>query len=223
MVPVGPGHEELAGRAQASIIEAWKRRAPRPFSFLHIEIVNDSEGKKGRSRARNEGVERCPEADWFFLLDADDLMEPLAMRWMRPEFDATYGPAKARVRTRGAYPRERVAPDPPKDWDALMRQGPINSLMMGNFYRGDALRAHPFREDLDFGEDWEHHLSFMAKHSWALSEYPLAMADCTTKSAGGPRGGSRNWEMAAEPFFDFWRTRGRVPLTEEQRKRDYWV
>lgn len=224
VIPVGPGHEVASARAIESVLAAWGAHSP-AWSFLHLEAVNDTLGALGRSAARNEGIASCPEADWYFLLDADDTMMPEALSVPMPEGkDALFGPAHALYwpSNRERKPAKHLTAQPPRDWKSLLTQGPVQSYMMGNFYRGSALRAHLFREDLDHGEDWEHHLSFLAKHEWAVSDIPLALADCTQPSAGGPRGGSVRWGKVSQPFFDYWKKRGRIPLTDEERKRDYW-
>lgn len=224
IIPVGPGHEKAACAAQASVGAAWVNRNP-AWSFVRVAVVDDREGQKGRSAARNEGISACRESDWIFLLDADDLMMPETLMIPMPQGkDALFGPAHALYwpKHRERKPAKHLTTEPPRTWGELMRQGPVQSYMMGNFYRAEALRNHLFREDLDHGEDWEHHLSFIAKHDWAVADVPLALADNTTPSAGGPRGGAVDWGKASDPFFKFWRKRGRVPLTKEERAGRYW-
>lgn len=226
IIPVGPGHEEIAARAIKSVWDAVLPTNRSIWECVDVCDVRDHDGEAGRSKARNVGIlHRAWGADWVFLLDADDTMMPDALTIPMPQGkDALFGPAHALYwpKHRERKPAKQLTTEPPRTWDELLRQGPIQSYMMGNFYRATALRNHLFREDLDHGEDWEHHLSFLAKHEWAVSATPLALADSTHPSAGGPRGGAVRWGRVSEPFFKFWRKRGRIPLTKEERETRYW-
>lgn len=221
VIPVGPGHKEIsciAGATASTLMMAGDTR---------LRLVDDLEGKKGRSAARNQGIREMADwgAEWIFLLDADDMILSGAMTEMvfrKRLFDAIYTPAHVRHLRQGRVAPEIRTASPEPTWEWILEKGPIHSVMMGNFYRTSALLDHPFREDLDHGEDWEHHLSFMAGHSWTVAQRPMVLADTISPSAGGPRGGSKDWAKEAEPFFRFWRKRGRVPLTKEERATRYW-
>lgn len=218
IIPVGPGHEELAERAVGTVRKAWERRGD-GWTTLIIELVDDSKGEKGRSAARNEGILAHPSADWYFLLDADDYAGHNAFQ--------SFGPKTARgavfgwpsLYTKSGNQRDKRGP---RNWGQIVQRGPSMSVTMGAFFSGPELRGHLFREDLDCGEDWELFLSFGAKHPLEVVKNTLCWVGYDEPSAGGPRGGERDWCAASEPFFAFWRKRGRKPLTDEERAKDYW-
>jgi glycosyltransferase involved in cell wall biosynthesis len=227
VIPVGPGHEALAERAYDSAMAAWKERIP-AWSEMLAGLVLDTQGDLGRSAARNFGICAARDADWYFLLDADDLMDPLAFTHPIPAgAKAMFGQMTFQDTN-----RDGIADDMEnanvygwgKNWRCLMANGARWTLSMGAFFHGPSLRAHLFREDLDYGEDWEFYLSFLAKHDWAKLDVPLAHIGNQHPSAGGPRGKPHlpGWRLADVRFIDYWRKRGRVPLTDEERMTDYW-
>ena len=87
ITPVGPGHQEVVKNAMRSV--AFLRSGP--FDAIRHVIIDDGEGRLGRSRARNLGMETA--ADWFFFLDADDLMLRHATTLV--DFDAPAKPGRS--------------------------------------------------------------------------------------------------------------------------------
>lgn len=220
IIPVGPGHERLAKEAAHSLELAWAMRVC-GWDTLIVEMVDDTKGEKGRSAARNEGILAHPEADWYFLLDADDRAGMHTFNCFTPdkmEMHAVYGwPSFA------SSSGNRRVKDGPRTWQGILAAGPLDTITMGAFFKGESLRNHLFREDLDCAEDWELFLSFGAKHPMGVVKTTLCWVGYDKPSAGGPRGGERGWAAAADPFFRFWRKRGRKPLSDEERKEAYWL
>jgi len=102
VIPVGPGHEELAGHALQSVMLASQE--PGGFEAVHVLVGDDTQGKTGRSAMRNRLVWGTPDgkpngkaepgpdiqifsttsdgdeppavfaSDWLFFLDADDIL-----------------------------------------------------------------------------------------------------------------------------------------------------
>jgi len=140
ITPVGPGHEELAVEAIASAMNLG-------FDVLPID---DTEGKLGRSKARNIGVQLA-KAEWLFFLDADDLMHEDALKAKKfTKCDGIWGlinDGKVRV------PQVRSV-----DFDTLVRHEPTQTLQMGHFIRRDVALDYPFDESLDCGEDFDYYL-----------------------------------------------------------------
>src|SRR5690606_13447314 len=89
VVPIGPGHETFAAEAIDTVHRAW-RLTRGPFSSLTVTAVDDTSGRRGRSAARNAGVSDEP-CDWYFFLDADDLMMPRAFSLVDLASPATFG------------------------------------------------------------------------------------------------------------------------------------
>jgi len=193
----------------------------------------DADGKLGEGGARNAGVRLADGADWVFLLDADDLMAPSAFSIPMPDrgvADAAYG--CIRLQRMPSYTKQEWATQEPrwgagKTWDDLMEKGSDRTICIGGFFRRECLIAHPFREDLfppACGTDWEFHLSFLAGHAYSKTDSPLVLLGTHLPSAGGPRGvpSDFDWNKSAVPFFQFWRKRGRIPLSTDERATRYW-
>ena len=89
ITPVGPGHENLYRECQVSVERAWRENHG-PFSGISHIAIDDAEGRYGRSRARNIGMQRAAqrEVDWLFFLDADDLMVPGAFGEMNQHVES---------------------------------------------------------------------------------------------------------------------------------------
>lgn len=173
VIPVGPGHEQLAERAASSARLSFADRGP--FRSLEVVLVPDPEGLLGRSAARNLGMERNP-ADWHFLLDADDRMAPYAFTRIDLEYSATFGLVwlDGRMARNNVYPVTR---------ETLFQKGALGTLSMGCFVRGDlGLR---FDETLDAGEDFDF---YMRLPDFTKVPWPLVDVGYSEPSAGGPRG-----------------------------------
>ena len=77
VIPVGPSHEQIYHDAVESVRIATMDKGV--FDTVNIKLVDDTNGKLGRSAARNKAISES-KADWLFFLDADDLMHPDAFR-----------------------------------------------------------------------------------------------------------------------------------------------
>lgn len=158
IIPVGPEHHEVSCRAADSVRKAWARDRG-PFKELEIAKVVGAR----RSRARNIGMDG--EADWFFLLDADDTMVPEAFGRVRLDHPATFGAVylrrgqMAHVSPQNVWPLDRVG---------LFKHKSRGTLSMGCFVRGDVETR--FDESLDNGEDFD----FYARlPGWVKIDRPL--------------------------------------------------
>lgn len=227
VIPVGPGHEQIVKKAIASIETAWNRGHYK-FTDLWINPIMDTRGELGRCKARNQGIMEATDADWIFLMDADDQMDKDGMGWAMPDGkDAMFGQMSFQAPKLDNIQKSidrGVTTGHGKDRNSLMKHGPNWTLSMGAFFRASELRKHLFREDLDYGEDYEFYLSFLAGRDWEKRDEPLVWIGNQIPSAGGPRGKpeARGWKQACAPFVEFWRKRGRIPLTAEERATRYW-
>jgi len=176
VIPVGPGHDDVALAAQASVVQTWAQ-SHGPFGEMQVALAPDHDGLLGRSAARNKGMEENP-ADWHFLLDADDTMCPYAFAMVDLRVDATFGTvyrAGRPVKGNRAVVNLRI----------LRLFGARGTLSMGCFVRGDlGLR---FDEELDVGEDFDFYLRLT---SFTKRREPLVNIG-TGPSAGGPRSSER--------------------------------
>lgn len=173
VIPVGPGHQELAGAAKVSVLRAWACSRG-PFTDLQVVPVADHDGRLGRSRARNVGLD--VPADWHFLLDADDEMMPNAFGFVDLAASATFG---AVCLNGQPYIRDRQ----PVTRETIFEHGAHGTLSMGCFVRGDlGLR---FNEGLDVGEDFDFYLRLP---DFTKRTAALVSIGYDHPSAGGPRG-----------------------------------
>jgi glycosyltransferase involved in cell wall biosynthesis len=175
ITPVGPGHEGILPLAAMSVMNLEKG----PFDeILHV-IVNDNEGKLGRSKARNIGIQT--PADWYFLLDADDIIMPYAPRLLERtpnEYSAVFGAVQVNGRV-----------TPQNKWpcriEHIYEHGGLGTLCMGFFIKAEVARNLLFDETLDKGEDFDF---YMRLPSFYKLKVPLVSINGKIASAVGPRG-----------------------------------
>ncbi len=141
-------------------------------------MIEDLDGAKGRSRARNEGMAGAD--GWLFFLDADDVMAPNALG-RNTDRDATFG-------------RIDLIDGPecinhyPATLADLVEFGPLGTLSMGFFIRASVAQALRFNEEIDIGEDWEFYTRLVHGYTWTKIQEPLASVGYMQRSATGPRG-----------------------------------
>lgn len=148
-----------------------------PFESVQQVVIDDTKGTIGRSAARNVGMSY--HADWYFFLDADDMMEPDALS--RNDFlsPATFGA----IRLDGF---DRVYFNYwPCGWKEIVKYGATGTLSMGFFCRADVARSLRFNEDMNAGEDFDFYLRLP---SFTKIKEPLVRIGYNIKSAHGPRG-----------------------------------
>lgn len=173
VIPVGPGHEELSKNALRSVMEAWAYDRG-VFTVLKVARVLDLDGHFGRSVSRNKGLDEN-QADWYFLLDADDRMWRGAFLLVDLTASATFGA----VCLDGKIPKSNRWPVTRED---ILQHGAEGTLSMGCFVRGDVVVR--FDEQLNVGEDFDFYLRLpgFTKRREALVDIGYRQP-----SAGGPR------------------------------------
>lgn len=235
ITPVGPGHANVANEARASVTEA--ARFSDYFTQVDHLLIDDSRGELGRSCARNQGILQT-DAEWIFLLDADDLMLRDALCWFEPPKDdscvAIFGSIYIQVLAdkafEGSYKQgdnyvmnALIAQHPlTRGWEDLINSDVIGTISMGAFFRRDALLDNLFLESLNAGEDFEFYLNLFSKFNFRKQSSPLVLARTKVPSAVGPRGYEQlDWKKACLPFVEFWRHRGRHPLSFSERLKNF--
>src|SRR3990167_4772063 len=177
ITPVGPGHKEFVLNARASVSLARYAKNCKFTEVRHV-VIDDHEGRMGRSRARNLGM--TEDADWFFFLDADDRMMPQALSLCDFRYQATFGTVFSRCAlkkiTSNIYPC---------GWQQIREHGAKGTLSMGFFCRADVARKLRFDERLDAGEDFDF---YMRLDNFIKIDKPLADIGTDIPSATGPRG-----------------------------------
>ncbi|MDQ7087914.1 MAG: hypothetical protein Q9Q13_08690 [Acidobacteriota bacterium] len=177
ITPIGPGHEEMAVLARASV-EAAFAEDPGIFASWRWIGIDDSQGRLGRSRARNRGVAEAAAggAEWIFFLDADDLMDRQAFGHHAPYADTVDG----LWGLISAFSAEQPAPrlregqlGPTDDLLLIVVNDPFLTLQMGHFVRTRVALQHPFDETLDAGEDFDYYLRVWASSRCRKIDRPL--------------------------------------------------
>jgi FkbM family methyltransferase len=206
ITPVGPGHELLAEDAKDSVAEAFAA-ATGPFDAYELIAVDDTQGRLGRSAARNLGVARAREAgcEWVFFLDADDLMHPGAFRAahaaLTSGYDAVWGAiceldADEQGTTLRAGQLETIA-----SVGDLLGNDPWFTLQMGHFVRSAVAAATPFATDLDCGEDFDYTYRVWSAHRCCKLREPLFINRRGLHSTGPRAATDAQWRLAVEAMI----------------------
>ncbi|WP_312725849.1 FkbM family methyltransferase [Stutzerimonas kunmingensis] len=205
IIPVGPGHQELAKRASSSVEQAIEY-SKGAFDEIEILELDDSEGKLGRSHARNLAIRQAElkEADWLFFLDADDFMVPTAfsiVAEMLDDFDAIWGEIyTADITTLQAYRRDNQI-SPITQLEQILINDPYLTLQMGHFVRHNLAKQFPFNVDMDCGEDFDYYLRLWKDKRCIKIEHPLFL-NVRGQHSNGPRSASgRDWRIAVNKTF----------------------
>ena len=187
ITPVGPGHEEVA-------IEAITSAMALGFEVIPID---DTEGKLGRSKARNIGV-KMSTAEWLFFLDADDIMHKDAKKAKKfTQYDAIFGlinDGKVRV------PQVRQV-----DFKSLLRHPPAQLLQMGHFVRRRVALNYPFNEALDCGEDFDYYLRVWRDNNCIKIPHTLFVNRRGNHSTGPRSATGRQWSEAVSLIQAQWK------------------
>lgn len=200
VTPVGPGHADLYAECRASVQAAW-RCGRGPFSAITCIAVDDSEGKLGRSRARNIGIERAigEGADWLFFLDADDLMAEGAFDAVGDyvgDHDAVWGLILG-LSPGAARPHLRIPQVVTMNTiDDLLLFDPFLTLQMGHFVRTPVVQSVRFDESLDAGEDFDYYLRLWVNSRCAKVAREFFINRHARRSTGPRAASAEDWGAA---------------------------
>lgn len=198
LIPVGPGHENICQEAAGSVnIAAQYHKGP--FDEIGIQFGDDLEGKRGRSKTRNDLIAKS-KADWLFFLDADDLMHPAAFRNL-PAMLAFAKTVPAAiwgliVEYRDGCLMERYQIPEIESYHDLIQFDPTQTIQMGHFVQRDIATLNPFDTEMDTGEDWDYYLRVWKSHNCIKINKPL-MINRRGQHSTGPRSATgRDWNVA---------------------------
>jgi glycosyltransferase involved in cell wall biosynthesis len=200
ITPIGPGHDQLKNRALESVRIAMEADMG-PFADVRLRAIDDTEGKMGRSAARNMAVQSS-DADWIFFLDADDVMHPWALLNVEnyiEDFDAIWGEISELV-DGCILPRYQV-PDL-LDIEDILKYDPYLTLQMGHFVRIEVARDNPFDESMDTGEDWDYYLRVWRQYHCKKIPYPLMVNSRGQHSIGPRSADGAQWRVVVEQLLD---------------------
>lgn len=202
VTPIGPGHELYALDAEESVKHA-RATTPGPFAEMVYIKVDDTQGRLGRSAARNQGVQLAhgAGADWIFFLDADDVLCPYAFANVARDlggYDAIWGAIHELAADEDGGVRRPGQLLEITRIDQLLANDPFITLQIGHFVKTAVALATPFDPALDAGEDFDYYLRVWSKYRCVKIAQPFFYNRRDTY-AGGPRAASdRDWRVAVE-------------------------
>lgn len=227
IIPIGPGHEELAQAALQSVILASEEDRG-PFEEVFIIMGDDTRGDKGRSATRNgcvagaqpwqmvfgrvEDDVRPFKSEWLFFLDADDLMcckktygdsaFGVVTHFIK-EYDCIWGTIHE-VHPNGQLMKrkqvERIT-----TYSAYVKTHPALSCQMGHFSRRTTFPG--FSEDLDVCEDIDLYLREWKNLKCIKQGKPLflnrrgAHTWMQPDASGRQQHTGRDWSMEADKML----------------------
>ena len=218
VVPIAMIHERFRERFAAVVQKAWEY-SPGPFSSMKIEFVEDKD-RQGAGWGRNVGMDRNPEADWYFFLDVDDLPKPFCFEAMnRANADIVWGVIEHRTqadaetfmvvdeRSFGHY-----------GWDELVTFGHRGGSGFNTafFIRGPTARSFRWFERTPVFEDVEYFILTTAHAEYERLKFPLVTIDKTVrKPVDGGSVQTKDADLVWFNIMKFWQNHGRDPLTQE--------
>lgn len=198
IIPVGPGHKQLVNEAVQSVKIAMYT-GQGPFSDIKIKGVDDTEGKLGRSKARNTAIQ-ASKADWLFFLDADDLMHPEAFTHFQEscnDYDAIWGRI---VEEKDGCIVDRYQLTRIDSFDQLLEIDPYYTLQMGFFVKREIMPL--FDESMDTGEDWKVYLELWKSHSCIKINKPFMINRRGVHSTGEKSATGRQWMETVKALIE---------------------
>ena len=207
--PIGPGHEAVYAEASNSIRSACEK-SPGPFQEIIPYRIDDTQGRVGRSKARNAAVQQAAAQgiEWVFFLDADDMLVPDIFINVEPyleQYDAIWGQifcfdngsnqAQSRAGQLGATDR----------FADIINNDPYFTLQMGHFVRTDVALANPFDEQMDVGEDFDYYLRVWENNRCIKLGVPL-FANRRGLHSSGPRSATgQDWTIVVNNLLERYR------------------
>jgi glycosyltransferase involved in cell wall biosynthesis len=196
IIPCGPGHEDIVHEAAGSAYALG----------YDVMVVDDTEGKFGRSKARNHGV-KIATAEWLFFLDADDVMHKDAKKAKKyTEYDAIFGlinDGKVKI------PQVRNV-----DLKTIIQHEPTQTLQMGHFIKREVAKTIPFDESMDCGEDFKYYLQLWSKHRCTKIPHSLFVNRRGNHSTGPRSADGAQWRTAVQSLQEEWRLSLLTPMTK---------
>jgi len=193
ITPVGPGHEALleqSCRPSIARAEAYRRG---PFDEIRHYVMDDTQGRHGRSNRRNDALRRAREeaVDWVFFLDADDVLAPNAFEAFgrclaaEPGLDALWGLICA-FDDAGEPQLREGQPEHIDTRAELLAVPPFLSLQIGAFVRTECAARFGFDPAMDTGEDFKFYYQLWA-HCRCAKRPEIFFVNRRGAHSSGPR------------------------------------
>ncbi|ETX28877.1 glycosyltransferase family A protein [Roseivivax isoporae] len=200
ITPVGPGHAESFARICAPSVTRARDWSMGPFSEIRHLMMDDTEGRHGRSRRRNDALAQAlaDGVDWVFFLDADDVMTPNAFAAFggvldaEPDLDAVWGliceqDPQGEPQLRAGQP-ERI-----DDRAGFLSVAPYLAVQIGAFVRTGVAAAIGFDTDMDTGEDYRFYRALWNGHRCAKRPEIFFLNRRGSHSTGPRAATGRDW------------------------------
>jgi FkbM family methyltransferase len=200
ITPVGPGHAALFEQSCAPSVAQAKGWSLGPFSEVRHYVMDDTEGRHGRSNRRNDALRRAVEegVEWVYFLDADDLMTPNAFEAFgrviaaEPELEAVWG----LIVTLDAGGEPALREGQPERLDTIeqfLAVEPFNAVQIGGFIRTEAAARYGFDAAMDTGEDYRLYGQLWRNHRCAKRP-EIFFVNQRGQHSTGPRAATgRDW------------------------------
>ena len=208
ITPVGPGHAALLESSCAPSVERARTYDPGPFASIGHLVMDDGEGRHGRSNRRNAALAQAAAEgfDWVFFLDADDVMTPNAFQAFgrviaaEPELDAVWG----LICTFDEMGEPALRDGQPERIDSrvdLLRVEPHLSLQIGAFVRTGCAARFGFDAGMDTGEDFKFYYQLWAQCRCAKRP-EIFFVNRRGQHSTGPRGATgQDWQKAVSRLW----------------------
>lgn len=222
VTPYSKKHRRHIARCEKLVRQAWEYSTG-PFEKLTHVCLLDKEGR-GPAWGRNKIIETHTDADWFFFLDADDLIKPFAfeaMNWMEQETDSVWGFIEWRSKSeKGNSPYEmRVNPFnfQEQTWLRLLETGHDGAAGLNNacFVRASLARKFPAFETAHTLEDIECFICWWAHGTAQKLPFPLTTVDSVVPSNLYTEKNRSDSKRFMAWISVFWKRNGRQALRPE--------
>lgn len=211
-------HERMLERCRKTVDAAWEY-SQGPFSSMNHACIVDA-NQKGPGWGRNQAIEDNPDADWYFYVDADDMMKEFAfeaLAWAKDEVDVYWGVTEHRAKIDDGTAmsiRPRALRNTSFSEFASFGFDGGGGYGVGHFVRGDLQRRFKWFLNAVY-EDIEMFLCLMAHGSFTRLPFPLVTIDKRVRSSSTPDKRAVHRKDVWPSIQNFWRRNGRRPLSPD--------
>ncbi|MCB1342137.1 MAG: FkbM family methyltransferase [Pseudooceanicola sp.] len=208
ITPVGPGHMALLETSCAPSVAQARAYHAGPFKVIEHLVMDDTEGRHGRSNRRNDALARARAEgfDWVFFLDADDVMTPNAFEAFgrvieaEPNLDAVWG-LICTFDESGAPALREGQPERIDSRAQLLTVEPHLALQIGAFVRTGCAARFGFDAAMDTGEDFRFYYQLWAACRCAKRP-EIFFVNRRGQHSTGPRGATgQDWQRAVSRLW----------------------
>jgi len=230
VTPYTPRHKRYLDRSM-SCLENAKAYSSGPFDEI-TQVFYEDKDLKGPGYARNQIIGGPLKPDWYFFVDADDMIKRHtfeAMNWLLDRDGEVTDIVWGQIEHRGTRMGEvmmlgNAGAYEPFGWNRFLARGHDRGggINCGFFARGDLIRRYQWFEGQFTLEDIEYFTTIMSEGTFLRLPFPLVTVDSMSASTRDTRKTKKGLNRKKNTLFDairaFWRRNGRRPLHEEVRE-----